>query len=224
MAKGNRGGRGRTVIGSAKNGLSIGNQQIEFDGNLDYTIDDPAVNSTQRPLLTAWEKKREGQKVEYANAIGYNGSVYGEVKGGKGSVRVPHFYHSNQGSVFTHIHPREDGLLGGTFSTGDMTNFSNGNNATFRAVAKEGTYSISKGKNFNGNGFLSYYKSQSKAEEKKYSAIQKQLNNAVVNKKISYSTFSKESDKAFNNYLLSLHNVLQKGQQIYGYHYYLERR
>lgn len=224
MAKGNRGGRGRQVVSTARNGLTVGNQQIEFDGDLPFTIDDPAVNQTQRPLLTAWEKKREKQKIEYANAIGYNGSVYGEVKGGKGSVSVPHFYHSNKGSVFTHIHPREDGLLGGTFSYGDLQNFVNGANSTARAVAKEGTYSISRGKNFNGSAFLGYYNTQYNQLEKAYSARCKQLRNDVVNKKISYKTFSSESNKAFNTFLVSLSNAISKGQQTYGYHYYLEKR
>lgn len=224
MAKGNRGGRGRTVISTAKNGLNIGNQQIEFEGSLDYTIDDPAVNQTQRPLLTAWEKKREKQKIEYANAVGYNGSVYGEVKGGKGSVRVPSYYHSNKGSVFTHIHPRGDGLLGGTFSYGDLNNFVKGQNSTARAVAKEGTYSFSRGKNFNGKAFLGYYQAQYNALDKIYSAKCKQLRNDVANNRISYRTFSKESDKAFNTFLVSLSNAISKGQQTYGYHYYLEKR
>ena len=224
MAKGNRGGRGRQVVSTARNSLTVGNQQIEFDGDLPFTIDDPAVNQTQRPLLTAWEKKREKQKIEYANAIGYNGSVYGEVKGGKGSVSVPYFYHSNKGSVFTHIHPREDGLLGGTFSYGDLQNFVNGANSTARAVAKEGTYSISRGKNFNGSAFLGYYNTQYNQLEKAYSARCKQLRNDVVNKKISYKTFSSESNKAFNTFLVSLSNVISKGQQTYGYHYYLEKR
>lgn len=224
VAKGNRGGRGRQNISSATGSLTLGNEKIEFDGQLDYTINDPAVNAKQRAVLDVWEKKREKQKIEYANAVGYNGSEYGEVKGGKGSVRVPHFYHSNKGSAFTHIHPRGNGELGGTFSIGDMQNFVNGQNQTARAVAKEGTYSISRGKNFNGGGFISYYRSEYNKLDKVYSAKCRQLRNDVVNKKISYSTFSSESTKAFNTFLVSLSNALSKGQQTYGYHYYLEKR
>ena len=156
MAKGNRGGRGNRTLSTLKDGAVFNGDKIDFDGDLVYTKNDGSLNKTQRPLVEAWETKRSTNKVEYANAFGYQGSEYGEIRGGRNGVSTPAYYTANKGSVFTHIHPRGNGELGGTFSSTDIRTWSNGNGATIRAVAKEGTYSITKGKNFNARGLIQF--------------------------------------------------------------------
>lgn len=224
MAKGNRGGKGRKVIGSASGTLQIGSDSIEFDGDLNYTSNDTSINPTQRAVLDVWEKKRENSKVEYGNAVGYNGSEYGEVRGGKGSVRTPFYYHDNKGSVFTHIHPRESGMLGGTFSPADFRSWANLGGQTMRAVAKEGTYSISKGSNFDGKGFMTYALASSKNRDSIYQSEFKQIVSDMKAGKISRTQAEALNNKAFNSNMVGLHQDLLDGQKTYGYHYYLEKR
>lgn len=224
VAKGTRGGRGRTVISSVKGSLQLGNENIEFDGELKYTKKDGTVNKIQRPILEAWESKRATMKVEWANSIGYNGGVYGEIRGKKGYVATPRYYQDKKGVAFTHIHPREDGALGGTFSIGDIENWAPLQGQTKRAVAKEGTYSISKGKNFNANGLTSFYKQLDKTVESNYRSAVNQINNDYKNGKITYNQAIARSNKVFNNSLIERHNALLNNQKTYGYNYYLEKR
>lgn len=224
MAKGNRGGKKRTVIASNKDSITINGDKIEYEGNLTQTINDPSLNATQRSIVEAWEKKRENQKIEYANAVGYNGSEYGEIRGTRNHVNTPKYYQENKGSVFTHIHPRDSGMLGGTFSVADIQNWVYKASQTKRAVAKEGTYSISKGKNFNARQFMAYYSNAYKTEEKVYSAKVKGLMNQLSSGQIGIKQFGSESNKAFNTFLVALHKDLMDNQNTYGYHYYLEKR
>ena len=94
---------------------------------------------------------------------------------------------------------------------------------TMRAKATEGTYSISKGKNFNSAGFSKYMNEQSKANENKQRLTQKTL----------YEQYSKDRDttkyrqglkQAFNDFLVDQHNSLLSGAKTYGYNYTLERK
>ena len=223
MAKGSRGGRRGGV---AKGELTLPDgSKIEFDGDLVFGELDKAVPDAVRKNLDAWETKRSKAKIEYGMSYYPDGTPIGkEMRGGKGSVRSPLSYHATDGATFTHNHPRGDGLLGGTFSGADLRNFANGGNATCRATAKEGTYSISKTKNFDSKGFNSYVAKVEADVRKTYKSEHKKISDAYNNNKISYDQVTLMQGKAFNTYLVNLHNAYRDGQKQYGYTYTLEKR
>ena len=223
MAKGGRGGRRGGV---AKGELTLPDgSKIEFDGDLVFGGLDKAVPDAVRKNLDAWETKRSKAKIEYAMSYYPDGTPIGkEVRGGKGSVRSPLSYHATDGATFTHNHPRGDGLLGGTFSGADLRNFANGGNTTTRATAKEGTYSISKTKNFDSKGFNSYVAKVEADATKAYKSEHKKISDAYKNNKISYEEATLKQGKAFNTFLVNLHNTYREGQKQYGYTYTLEKR
>lgn len=162
-------------------------------------------------------------KVEYAFAVDKDGNQIGkEIRGGKGSIRTPFSYHRD-GGTFSHIHPRDAGMLGGTFSSADIQNFINGE-STLRAVAKEGTYSISKGKNFDAAGMRSYNRKIERDFNTNYKELMKSANDSYVSGKIGYNEYNLQAAKAFNTSLISLHNAFIAGQKTYGYNYTLEKR
>lgn len=224
MAKGGRGGR--RGGGGAKGELTLPNgSKIEFDGELIFGGDDKAIPQAVRKNLDDWENKRYKAKIEFAMSYYPDGTpIGGEKRGGKGSVRSPNSYHDTDGATFTHNHPRGDGMLGGTFSDADLFNFTVGGNTTSRATAKEGTYSISKGKNFDAKGFTKYRKNESAKARQSYKSETNKLNESYKNGNISYDDYKKQSGKLFNTYLVQLHEVLRKGQKKYGYTYTLEKR
>ncbi len=226
------GGRGAGSSGFGAGGTAVkgslslpGGDTIEYDGALQYGKKDPGLTGLGRKNIEDWEKKRVKNKVEYAFAVDGNGNPVGrEIRGSKGSVRSPWSYHNQDNGAFTHIHPREGGMLGGTFSGADMVNFANGRSKTSRAAAKEGTYSISKNSNFDAGGFKSYVKT---AESNFRNNANKLVKNASADYrtgKISYSEYVKQANKAFNTALVSLHNDYLAGQRKYGYTYTLEQR
>lgn len=225
------GGRGASSAGgsgggSAKGSLDLGEgAPIEFDGELKYGGNDPGLTGKARETITNWEDKRVKAKVEYAYASDADGNPIGkEIRGGKGSVRAPYQYHMTDGGTFTHIHPRESGGLGGTFSAADMRNFANTSGKTARAAAKEGTYSISKGKNFDKAGFTSHIAKAQSNFNTNYRKNQSVLTADYRAGKISYNDYIKASAKCFNTALVQLHNDYSAGQKQYGYTYTLERR
>ena len=224
MAKGNRGGRGKTTIGSFKDGANINGDIIEFDGDLKLTKNDGSINPVQRAAVDLWEAKRANMKIEYANAFGFQGSEYGELRGGPNGVNLKPYYFANRGSVVTHIHPRGDGGLGGTFSDADIKAWSRGNGNTIRAVAKEGTYSISKGKNFNGSGLYAYVQKQFNSYTKSLQTTKRSLQSKVNSGSMTAKQANKILQKEFNTVLVSMHNDLLNNQSVYGYNYYLEKR
>lgn len=198
--------------------------KIEFEGTLKYDGDDKAVTGTARQTITSWEKKRVKAKIEYGYAVDENGNPLGtEVRGGKGSVRVPLKFHDTENAIFTHVHPRGDGMLGGTFSSADLRNFSVFKNKTVRATAKEGTYSISKTKNFDVQGFNSYVRKCEREFKTSISTKRTELEQKYRGSKMTWSEYKKESAKNFNSALVDLHNKYSAGQKAYGYTYTLEK-
>lgn len=223
------GGRGASSggggAGGAKGELKLPDgTKAEFEGELKFGKDDPNVTGKTRQVITDWESKRAKAKVEYAYATDADGNPVGaEVRGGKGSVRTPYYYHGD-GTTFTHIHPRGDGMLGGTFSGADMRNFANTGNKTTRAAAKEGTYSISKGANFDRAGFNSYVSKADSNFRKTYRSKADAAYQQYKAGKISFNDYQLANAKAFNTALVGLHNDYSAGQKTYGYTYTLERR
>lgn len=225
------GGRGAGAGGSGGGGGASGElvlpngSKIEFEGTLHYDGNDKALAGAARTAITNWEAKRAGMKVEYAYAVDVNGNPIGkEIRGSKGSVRSPISYHSTPDCTFTHIHPRGDGMLGGTFSSADLRNFANYGNKTTRAAAKEGTYSISKGKSFDATGFKKFVSDSDRAFAAQYRQLRANAEVAYRAKKITYDEYAKANAKAFNTALVSLHETYRSGQKKYGYTYTLEKR
>lgn len=226
------GGRGSSSAGGSGGGNGSGGEfhlpdgsVIEYDGDLKFGKKDKNIPSSARKQIESWEEKRVKMKVEYAFAVDENGNAIGkEVKGGKNSVRTPSYYHDTPNGTFTHIHPREEGVLGGTFSEGDLRNFVNSKGKTTRAAAKEGTYSISKNSNFDSAGFKQFISKNEDAANKKYKENAKKIRTQYLNGSIDFAQYDKSSAKAFNTLLVDLHNGLLAGQKQYGYTYTLEKR
>lgn len=211
--------------GSAKGELVLPDgSKIEFEGTLEYGKKDKALTGAARTAIESWEKKRVTNKVEYGYAVDANGNPIGkEIRGGKGSVRTPIAYNDTPGGTFTHIHPRGDGMLGGTFSTADLTIFSMRRGQTKRAAAKEGTYSISKGKNFDAAGFRDYVYQVNAQFNNNYRGKANALAKDYRAGKIDYKAYLQSNAKAFNSALVQLHNDYSAGQKKYGYTYTLEK-
>ena len=208
---------------SAKGSITLqSGERIEFDGSLSYGRDS-IVSGVVRGQIENWENKRRNSKIEFAYSVTPDGTVIGEKRGGKGSVRVPVKMHDTEGAAFTHIHPREDGGLGGTFSVKDLENFAKYKNVTERAAAKEGTYSISKLPNFNRDGFLRMAKDSYDKRRADYRERNRSIANDYKGGKISYDTAKQLRQKAFNTYLAERHQDLLAGQKTYGYTYALEK-
>lgn len=94
---------------------------------------------------------------------------------------------------------------------------------TMRAKAAEGTYSISKGKNFNSAGFTKYMNEQTKANENKKRMTHKSLIEQY-NKDRDAKKYNQGIKQAFNDFLVDQHNSLLSGAKTYGYNYTLERK
>lgn len=225
MGSCNSGGKGGSG-GSAKGELVLPNgSKIEFEGELKYGSKDVTLTQGARKAIEAWEDKRVKMKVEYGYATDADGNPIGaEIRGSKGSVRMPYQYTQGEGNVWTHVHPRGDGILGGTFSEADMRVFASGKAQTARATAKEGTYSISKGTNFDSAGFRSHVSKAKTDFDKNYKTLRQAVERDYSSGKISYNDYKVGSAKAFNTALVKLHDTYLDGQKKYGYTYTLERR
>ena len=229
MAKTTRGGaKGGGITGTARGTMEFPDgSKVEFDGELHYGKNDSTLSPAVRKEIEGWENKRRKAKIEYAYSVNPDGTPIGaECKGGRGSVRTPWAYHNTQDATFTHIHPRgkgEEAYLGGTFSLQDLQNWATNANKTERAAAKEGTYSISKGKNFDEKGFLAMARKADSDFQSKYKAEIKGLNAKYREGKLEYGEYAKSYSKAFNTGLVQLHETYRQNQSKYGYEYTLEK-
>lgn len=227
-------GRGSSGAGGGKSGggkiavvldkLDLGSESIDLSSSpLTYGDNDAALTGAARKSVEAFEDKRYKNKIEYSELIMDDGTVVESNKGGKGSVRSS-IAARMKADVLTHNHPREDGILGGTFSDTDLSNFGKYHQTTYRATTKEGTYSISKGKNFNGKELVSAYKSFMNTNDRNLSHAMKKLRDNYIDGKLSRAEFMSANKSAFNKSLVKLHNWLSDNQANYGYTYTLERR
>ena len=220
---GSRGaGSGRT--GAKITSFSDGNTTIDLsESPLVYGERDKALTGKAREAIENFENRRYKNKIEFSTFVTEDGSVIEENRGGRGSVGASYLARKTADAM-SHNHPRPEGVLGGTFSTGDMSNFVQYKQHTYRATAKEGTYSISKGKNFDGKNFLSAFK---KAESEITKAAQNEfdsLNSKVRTGALSYEQAVKKGAIANNKMLVGLHDWFLKNQKKYGYTYTLEKR
>lgn len=224
------GGRGGSYSRSADIAVSVAGADgtgIDLSGSpLHYGGTDTALTGKVRTAIEEFEAKRWKNKIEYSRFVDANGNVIEENRGGKSSVRAS-LNARMAAQAMSHNHPRsgsESGLLGGTFSISDLNNFVRFGQTTYRAVAAEGTYSISKLKGFDSKSFKQYYTSESAKNNSAYKITMSSLNSSYRAKNISYADYRAAANKAFNTYLVAEHNSLRAGQKLYGYNYTLERR
>lgn len=203
----------------------------DFDGSnidlsaypLQYGGNDAAVSGNVRKVVEEQETKRLKAKVEYLKAFDADGNMVDvERRGGSGSVRMT--YNQVNANTITHNHPREAGVLGGTFSQADINNFANYRSKTMRASAKEGTYSISKGKNFDAEGTKAHVRSVIAKAEANHKARGVQTLKDYREKKITWDQYLTARNDSFNRQLVEMHNGYAEGAKKYGYTYTLERR
>lgn len=225
MGRGSSGGRGDVGKGGGMIAeLDLGDDKIDLSKSpLEYGENDKSLTGAARQTVEAFENKRYKNKIEYSQLIKNDGTVVESNKGGKGSVSSSVWAH-NQADVLTHNHPRGNGIIGGTFSDADLGNFAKYKQTTYRATAKEGTYSISKSAKFDGDGLTKAYKAYMKQNQAETLKACKQVVADVKSGKIAKADRSKAYAAACNSGLVDLHNWLLKNQKTYGYTYTLERR
>lgn len=160
-SKGGRGGRGGSGYTLATSVSAVSGNTINLPIPLKYGDADPTISPAMRTAAEAWESKRVKNKIEYGMLYKADGSTIGnERRGGSSGVSFNTFQY-RQAEMWTHIHPRSGGeadLLGGTFSYADLSDFGAKSPPTARAVASEGTYSISRTSGFDEKGFHSWWK------------------------------------------------------------------
>lgn len=193
------------------------------DNPLKYGRKDDTIKGDTRKAIEAFEKDHVNADIEYSVVVDKNGRVYSRHKGEKGSVKME-TKSGEDGQTGSHNHPRGVGKLGGTFSNEDIEAFSsNSHFSTLRAVTKEGTYSISKKKNFDAAGLISYKKAERSRLMKERRSRMDEINAKLKSGEITRTRAIELQHKSFNKYLVDVHNSLIAGQKTYGYSYTLER-
>lgn len=193
------------------------------DNPLKYGRKDDMLKGDSRKAIEEFELEKVHADREYSRVVDKNGNVYSERKGDKGSVYIE-TKPGEDGQTGSHNHPREIGMLGGTFSNADIDSFSTDTKLkTLRATAKEGTYSISKGKNFDGAGLMAYKESERNRLILERKERNRNIKRMYSNGDISEAKAYELQRKSFNKFLVDVHNSLIAGQKTYGYNYTLER-
>ena len=204
--------------------LNINGDIIDLSASpLVYGSNDPSLTGNARAVTEAFENKRYQNKVEYSQFIDANGNILETNKGGKGSVSAS-MWARQTADVMSHNHPRQDGIIGGTFSDGDIRNFGMFNQTTYRATAKEGTYSITKGTNYHGRSMLNAYRAEVNRLTSNARSAGAQLKSDYRNGTVTYKDAVKRSNQINNAMLVGMHNWLLANQSTYNYTYTLERR
>lgn len=214
----------------------VNGKVIELPIALIYS-DDSVANIPQS--IIEFETKRRSNKVEFGILVN-DKKVIEEHKGCKGFVSMTVDAYKRS-TVFSHLHPRRESLIGGTFSCLDLENFAEFKKLrTYRAVAKEGVYSITKLANFDPSMVEAYKKydakidketdleiNEAKAElNRVHSFLQTQLNIGVMTQEMSDRIYASAEEEYYtkcnnitNKYFVSSHNWLHKNQKKYGYSY-----
>lgn len=177
-----------------------------------------------KKTLENLELKYYNSPIEYGRLVNSKGKIIQDAVGDAKSVRT---LTSNwkKSYAYTHIHPREKGILGGTLSEQDIIVFCQYSNVKImRAAAKEGIYSMIKLSNFNGSGLKEYYHEEIKNWTHVTTVNMCEILNKYIKSKITYDEYSQEYNKETNRFLVGLHNILFMGQFKFNYSYTLERR
>lgn len=222
---GSRGaGSGRVGSGGKITSFQDGGTTIDLsESPLVYGGKDKALTGKAREALENFENQRYKNKIEYSKFISDDGSTIEENRGGRGSVSASYSARMTADAM-SHNHPRSEGVIGGTFSTGDINNFTRFNQHTYRATTKEGTYSISKGKDFDGSGLANAYRKAEREITTQTRNENRALNSKVRSGELTYEQAIRKNTANNNKMLVSLHNWLNDNQKKYGYTYTLEKR
>ena len=218
----NSGGVATSVMGGSGEKIDL------TDIPLQYGKKDATLTGKERKNVEEFEKKRVSAKTEYAVLLDENGDRINtkDYHGGKGSVKLPH-EDVTKSKTMSHNHPRgkgEEGTLGGTFSGADTRAFShNANMQTMRATAAEGTYSISKTKDFKSHAFRAFHKQSESKHMGEYKKTAAKIQKDLYSNKITPMKAKELNSKAFNKAMVNMHNDLLGGQKTYGYTYTLEQ-
>ena len=219
--------------------------KITLENDLVYSRD--TGHKAMPQSVVDFENKRRTAKIEYSITTMEDGTVIETNRGGKGSVGTS-FFARMRADILSHNHPRsgvETGQIGGTFSPQDISLFAKFSQKTYRAVAGEGTYSITKGERFDSTMASDFAAFERRLSSAFKTNLQKPLTDkmrAEVNKLNTDYRAGKmtksEADARFdalqkeyiskqlqgaNNILVSLHDWLRNNQTKYGYTYGLER-
>lgn len=192
---------------------------------LNYGEIDKTIPSKVRDGMVWFRDKYINNQREYGVTYYENGTIVEDVTVGDAhsvnTYYMPGVPHQTTG----HIHPRVDrpNVLGGTFSETDLKSFLHDEYDTKYADAKEGRYIITKGKNYNHDGLMNYFRNAQKINSNKYGKELASIDHAYYSGEIDYATSEVMKDRAFNRYLVRQHNDLLAGRRKYGYSYTLER-
>ena len=240
------------------NSRSIGVTDVDLGERGQITVDIPLVYSADSGCpemprsVQEFENKRKNSKIEFGMVVTADGTVLEERRGGKGSVKVSISALTN-GDYLTHIHPRtgvDVDELGGTFSKEDIDNWARFNVSTYRAVASEGTYSITKSPEMlaDRSRALSFTRDFTRLSRdihtwaneqvapltRTYVETARDLRSRCLRGEISREEFRERNNEAYNSYVtqanrianvghINRHNWLLENQKKYGYTYGLER-
>lgn len=181
------------------------------------------LNDKMRRSFNNFENKYYQSPIEYGRLITLNGKILQEAKGDATKVQTKTKYWL-KAAGFSHIHPREQGVLGGTFSTGDMIPFVKYGIKTIRASTKEGTYSFTKKTGFKNSDFKKYYESKCLSAQTTFSGRIFLINKAYKKGEIDSLTYQERYNYYINEMFVEMHNALIEGQNEFKYYYTLERR
>ena len=210
--------------------VDVGNGMIiHLDKPLQYGTVDPAMKNAWKSVqseIERFEKNYYMNDTESALLITDTANDWFVIGGDKGSVHFDPDDFDGKWAL-SHNHPAGR-RIGGTFSHFDINTFTNNPLQLMRATTAEGTYSISKTSSFQSKEFKRAFNSEfndewgkQKLEMKKKDA---ELYTKYVIGQMSYEEAENDHYKAFNSYLVDMHNWLSDNQKKYGYNYSLERR
>ena len=197
---------------------------IDLGGmRLRYGKKDPAITGVARKNVETIEGSWRDAQVENNQTFNADGTLAYKGRTGE-QTRVRVSQTEADSPIYTHNHPREAGVLGGTFSVGDIDVWTNSKNITHRAVAKEGVYSITKGKNFDADGARLYCHSVVRKATERMEKKSIEAYGRYAGGLISYDDYVRIAHEITNVYLIEIHDGYSRGARKYGYTYTLERR
>ena len=199
----NCGGRGQSLGSSTKSGKL---RARRVDMSKYEQLDVKALQGFPVNVKDEFEKfmDMKAHEVEYGYMIDENGKVVAGARGTKHSVAIA-YDGSEKGFTVTHNHPSG---YGGTFSGADISHLTVAELKSIRAVAREGTYSITARKNAN-------YMGLNKALAKDINNINKR----GAKKALTAQKAGKSKNAVRKAYVDTLHNWYQKNASKYGFTY-----
>ena len=228
------GGSSRTSRGASSSPAPVSRSQVKvqngntvtLDKPLQYGVKDQNIPDVVRTVIEPWEKIREKSKLEHLLFTDDAGNVISDARGGKTAVAINLTRRQEKlVTTMTHNHPRANNVLGGTFSQADLKAFTNPKLTklrTLRATAAEGTYSISKGANFNNRGFRKDIIREMNKIDSNFDRVRGKAFKEYIGGKTTWADFKTKELELFNGCLVRIHNTLIANQSKYDYTYTLE--